>query len=238
MVVPSGPPKTVILAVPDPNVSDQFSVALDGAGHQTITVRTLARLMQELETAAPAVDLLVIDLQIGGQGIDTARAIRALSPRTPIVVLSGSVGSAADVRELARLGIDSYVNDHCAVPMILPALAPRLFPDSFDRRTSARVTLNLPVAYRFGDTIATAPTLNLSKGGLGVRTIAPLEVGTQVHVQFRLPDSQGEIEAASRVTWRNDRAGMGLQFEDVQRPGQTAVDEFVDRQMSAGRPAV
>lgn len=237
MVVPSGPPKTVILAIPDPHVSEQFSVALDGAGHQTTTVRTLGKLMQELETA-PALDLLVIDLQIGGHGADTARAIRTLSPETPIVVLSGSVRNAADVRELARLGIDSYVNDHCAVLLILPALAPRLFPDSFNRRTSARVTLSLPVAYRFGDTIATAPTLNLSKGGLGVRTIAPLEVGTQVRVQFRLPASQGEIEATSRVTWRNHGAGMGLQFENVQTPGQTAVDEFVDRRVSAARPAV
>ena len=163
--------------------------------------------MQALESETPTLDLLVLDLRLGAPGIDLARDIRAQSPRTPVVVLSGSVSSAADVRELARLGIDSYVNDHCTGPLVLPALAPRLFPDSFDRRTSARVTLNLPVAYRFGDTIATAPTLNLSKGGLGVRTIAPLDLGTEVRVQFRLPASHGGIVATARVTWSNHRAG-------------------------------
>ena len=235
MAEPSGPPKTVLLAVSDPQVNERFSVALHGAGHRSVPVRTRDEMTQQLETASTAVDLLVLDLRLGADGVEAARTARTVSPDTPIVVLSGSVGSAADVRELAGLGIDSYVNDHCAIPLILPALAPRLFPDSFDRRTSTRVTLNLPVAYRFGDTIATAPTLNLSKGGLGVRTITPLDVGTTVRVQFRLPASQGDIEANSRVIWSNQRAGMGLQFEDVRTPGQSVVDEFIDRQSRAGR---
>ena len=236
MATPSGPPKTIMLAIHDHSVSKQFSVALHGAGHRTVTVRTRATLMQELKAAPPSPDLMVLDLRLG-EGVDLARAVRTLSPGVPIVILSGSVRSATDVRELVPLGVDSYVNDHCAVPQILPALAPRLFPDSFDRRTSVRVTLNLPVAYRFGDTVATAPTLDLSRGGLGVRTMAPLDVGTEVRVQFRLPASQGDIEATSRVTWSNQRSGMGLQFENVQPPGQAAIDEFVDQQASVHRPS-
>ena len=236
MVTPSGPPKTIVLAIPDPRVREPFSVALHGAGHRTVTVCTPPTLMQALEAAADSTDLLVLDLRLG-EGVDLAGAVRALSPGVQIVVLSGSVRCASDVRELALLGVDSYVNDHCAVPQILPALAPRLFPDSFDRRTSVRVTLNLPVAYRFGDTIATAPSLDLSRGGLGLRTIAPLDVETEVRVQFRLPASQEDIEAASRVTWSNQRSGMGLQFEDVQPPGQSAIDEFVDQQASVRRPS-
>jgi hypothetical protein len=60
------------------------------------------------------------------------------------------------------------VNEYSAVQHILPSLAPHLFPDNFNRRGSPRVVLGIPVAYRFGNTIAAALTLNLSKGGLAI----------------------------------------------------------------------
>ena len=109
-------------------------------------------------------------------------------------------------------------------------LVPRLFPDSFDLRTSTRVTLNLPVTFRFADTVATAPTLNVSKGGLAVRTLAPLEAGTSVLLQFRLPWSSRDIEAESRVAWSDHRTGMGLQFERVEASDQSEIDQFIDQQ--------
>ena len=92
------------------------------------------------------------------------------------------------------------------------------------------MTLNLPVTVRFADTVATAPTLNVSKGGLAVRTLAPLEVGTRVLLQFRLPGSSRDIEAESRVAWSDHRTGMGLQFERVEASDQSDIDQLIDRQ--------
>ena len=154
----------------------------------------------------------------------------------PIIIFSGLIDSAAEVRALSELGITRYINEHCAVPRILPSLAPQLYPDSFDRRTRVRATLGIPIALRFGDSIAAALTLNLGKGGVGVRTVSPLDAGTKVSVRFRLPASQREIAAASRVAWSDRRPGMGLQFEEVETPDQSAVDEFVDQQFFGGPP--
>ena len=229
MAQSSAPPKTVIVAVHDRQTRERFSAALQLAGHHAVEIRTQADLLAHVQAPLAVADLIVLDLRLGGPGAEAARAVRAHDSRTGIVILSGSVGNAQEVRALTALGIDSYVNECCADQHILPSLAPRLFPDSFNRRTSPRVTLDLPVAFRFADTIATAPTLNLSKGGLGVRTMTPLEVGTKVHVQFRLPGSQTDLAADSRVAWSDQRAGMGLQFEEVGMVDQSAVDEFVDQ---------
>ena len=76
--------------------------------------------------------------------------------RLPIVVFSGTIASAGEVRELSSLGIAGYVNEYSATQHVLPALAPHLFPDSFNRRGSPRVALGVPIAYRFGNTIAAA----------------------------------------------------------------------------------
>ena len=95
--------------------------------------------------------------------------------RLPILVFSGTIASAEEVRDLAALGVAGYVNEYSAVQHILPSLAPHLFPDNFNRRGSPRVVLGIPVAYRFGNTIAAALTLNLSKGGVAIRTMSPLD---------------------------------------------------------------
>jgi uncharacterized protein (TIGR02266 family) len=121
------------------------------------------------------------------------------------------------------------------VQHILPSLAPHLFPDNFNRRGSPRVVLGIPVAYRFGTTIAAALTLNLSKGGLGVRTMSPLPMGTKVRARFRLPGSKRDIEAESRVAWSDRRVGMGFQFEKMPAEDQAAIDDFVDQHFFSNR---
>ncbi len=227
----AGSPKTVIIATGDRDVRERFSAALHGAGHAAVGLSSSDRLLDYVEGAAGSADLLILDLRLDAGGVEMARRLRSLAPRASIAVLSGSVGGAANARALSALGIDAYVNEHSAAQRILPALAPKLFPDSFNRRTSMRVTLAIPVAYRFGDTIATALTLNVSRGGLGIRTMTPQDTGTKVHVRFRLPDAPVDVEALSRVAWRDQRAGMGVQFEQVAAPAQTALDEFVDEQI-------
>lgn len=223
------PPKTVIVAINDDYTRERFTTALQDAGHHTVEVRTQAELLTSVQAPVGVADLVVLDLQLGGPGVEAARVVKVHQSKTSIVILSGSVRDAGEVRELVSLGVDSYVNEYCADPHILPSLAPRLFPDSFNRRTSTRVTLDIPVTFRFAETIATAPTLNLSKGGLGVRTMTPLKTGTKVHVRFRLPGSQRDLNAVSRVAWTDHRTGMGLQFDEVGMVDQSAIDEFVDQ---------
>jgi uncharacterized protein (TIGR02266 family) len=145
-----------------------------------------------------------------------------------LLIFSGTISSAEEVRELASLGVAGYLNEYCAVQHILPSLAPHLFPDDYNRRGSPRVVLGIPVSYRFGNTIAAALTLNLSKGGLAIRTMSPLAVGSKALVRFRLPGSKRDIDAEARVTWSDRRSGMGLQFETVEPMDRTAIDEFVD----------
>ena len=166
------------------------------------------------------------------------RAIRKLdSGRLPILVFSGTIATAEEVRELAALGVAGYVNEYSAVQHILPSLAPHLFPDNFNRRGSPRVVLGIPVAYRFGNTIAAALTLNLSKGGVAIRTMSPLQAASKVRVRFRLPGSKRDIEAECRIAWSDRHVGMGLQFERLESVDQASIDEFIDQHFFSNRKA-
>ena len=231
--------KTVIVADDTAFVRDRFATALLGAGHKALTVKSAAELLGRLRADLAQVDLVVLDLRLPhAGGIELVRAIRKIDRgRIPILVFSGTIASAEEVRDLASLGVAGYVNEYSAVQHILPSLAPHLFPDNFNRRGSPRVVLGIPVAYRFGNTIAAALTLNLSKGGVAIRTMSPLEQGSKVRVRFRLPGAKVDIEGESRVAWSDRRVGMGLQFERVEPAEQQAVDEFVDQHFFTNRKA-
>jgi uncharacterized protein (TIGR02266 family) len=229
--------KTVVIADDTAFVRDRFANALQGAGHRAVTLKSAAELLARIRVDLAQIDLVIIDLRLPHSGgVELVRSIRKFDQgRLPILVFSGTIASADEVRELAALGVAGYVNEYSAAQHILPSLAPHLFPDNFNRRGSPRVMLGIPVSYRYGTTIAAALTLNLSKGGVGIRTMSPLESSTKVRVRLRLPGSRRDVEAESRVAWSDRRVGMGLQFERVEPAAQMEIDDFVDQHFFTNR---
>ena len=222
--------KTVLVADDTAFVRQRFKEAIESAGHRAITVDTASELLARIRAQKATLDLLVIDLRLPqSTGVNIVRQIRRLDDgRLPILVFSGTISSAEEVRELARLGVAGYVNEYSAVQHILPTLSPHIFPDTYNRRSSPRVVLGMPIAYRFGHTIAAALTLNLSHGGVGIRTTSPLASGTCARLRFRLPGGKKDIDVDAKVSWSSPRAGMGLQFQRVDADDQRAIDDFVD----------
>src|SRR5688572_30300355 len=170
--------KTVLVADDTAFVRDRFRVAIEGAGHKAVTAQNGPELLERIRVSKAEIDLVVLDLRLPqGHGVAMLRAIRKLDQeQPPVMIFSGTIASADEVRELGTLGVTGYVNEYMAVQHIVPALVPHLFPDSSNRRSSPRVVLGIPVAYRFGSTIAAALTLNISRGGLAIRTTSPLAV--------------------------------------------------------------
>jgi uncharacterized protein (TIGR02266 family) len=231
--------KNVIVADDTAFVRDRFRAALHNAGHQACAVADATELLVRIRSDSAGVDLVVLDLRLPPvQGVALVRALRTVNGfRAPIVVFSGTIANADEVRELARLDIAGYVNEYSAVQHILPALAPHLFPDDYNRRASPRAVLGISVAYRLGNTIAAAVTLNISRGGLAIRTTSPLTPGTLVRARFRLPGSTREIDAEAQVRWAERRVGMGLQFTRIEAADLAAVDEFVRAHFFTNRKA-
>ena len=231
--------KTVLVADDTAFVRDRFQTALEGAGHKAIAVKSAVELLARIRTDLHEIDLAVLDLRLpNAPGVELIRSIRKLDDgRLPILVFSGTIASADEVRELASLGVAGYVNEYSAVQHILPALAPHLFPDNFNRRSSPRVVLGIPIQYRFGNTIAAALTLNLSHGGIAIRTTSPLDAGSRIKVRFRMPGHKRDIDAEGRVAWSDRRVGMGIQFDAVDATHQTVIDQFVDAHFFSNRKA-
>lgn len=231
--------KTVLVADDTAFVRNRFKGALEHGGHRAVTAQTGPDVLAVIRAHGRDIDLIVLDLRLPQvHGLELLRAIRKIDARCPpIVVFSGTIASADEVRALAACGVAGYVNEYASVQHILPSLAPHLFPEHYNRRSSPRVMLGIPVAYRFGNTIATALTLNISTGGLAVRTTSPLIVGAPLKARFRLPAAKQDFDVDARVAWTDRRVGMGLQFTAMSEATQAAVDDFVQSHFFSNRKA-
>jgi uncharacterized protein (TIGR02266 family) len=230
--------KCVIVADDTAFVRDRFRTALESAGHRASTVGDAAGLLARVKDNGTPVDLVILDLRLPQtQGVSLVRSLRRIDGfSAPIVVFSGTIANAEEVRELSSLGVAGYINEYAAVQHIVPALSPHLFPAEYRRRSGPRVVIGVPVSYRLGNTISSAVTLNVGRGGLAVRTTSPLEKGTELRVRFRLPGGP-EIDAEASVAWSNPRVGMGLQLTKISDADQAGLDRFIHLHFFTNRKA-
>src|SRR5262249_4169926 len=128
--------KTVLVADDTAFVRERFRAALENAGHKAIVVKSAAELLARIKSDLASIDLVVLDLRLPyATGFDLVRSNRKLdSGRLLIIIFSGAIANADEVRALAALGVSGYLNEYSAGQHILPALAPHLFPDNFNRR--------------------------------------------------------------------------------------------------------
>jgi uncharacterized protein (TIGR02266 family) len=219
-----------LVACDTASVRDRFKAALDAAGHRAMMVKSVAQLFAHVRADFDDLHLIVLDLKMPhASGIDLVKRIRKLDRgRLPILVFSGSVQDVDQVRELAAHGVSGYLNEYTAVEHLLPSIAPHLFPGNFPRREHARVVMGIPVSYRIGKTITAALAMDLSAGGMAVRTKNPPVRGTILRVKFALPGSRRELETEAVVCWSVQKAGMGMQFTKLKAQDGELINNFVE----------
>ena len=221
--------KTILVAHRVAAVRDRFAAALADARHAYVVASTAAAARTAVADETKPVSLALVDLGLSEDAIAFVRDLGTTARRPlPILVFSGSVEAASQIAALAALNVAGYMSEHASTPQILPALAPHLFPDSFNRRASRRVALGVPVSFRAGQSLTGAVTLDVSRGGLAIRTMSPLPPGTLIQLTMRLPATQEDIEAAGRVAWSDRKVGMGVQFERLSAAHQQLLEEFLD----------
>jgi uncharacterized protein (TIGR02266 family) len=97
-------------------------------------------------------------------------------------------------------------------------------------REHERVPFTVRVQYRTPSSFLVAYSVNLSRGGVFLETNNPADVGSDVMLQFAVPDA-GPILVSGRVAWRRSDAsdegpaGIGVEFDDM----VDSLGEVIDR---------
>ena len=91
-----------------------------------------------------------------------------------------------------------------------------------NKRQHARIPVSLQVSYLSKGDLQKDLVINLSPGGLFVRTSKPLDPGTDIDLEVLIANEETPIHVRGKVVWlRPDPgqpSGMGIQFTGVMGP--------------------
>jgi uncharacterized protein (TIGR02266 family) len=104
-----------------------------------------------------------------------------------------------------------------------------------EKRRFARTELSLLVQYRFNtfEEFLAEYALNISAGGMFIRTDDPKTEGSIIYLQFSLKDGSRLIEGMGRVVRVNPpgvvgrTAGMGIEFLNFDDDSMALIDEIL-----------
>jgi type IV pilus assembly protein PilZ len=108
-----------------------------------------------------------------------------------------------------------------------------------DKRGEDRAAIQLRVDYKRLNTFFADYTKNISKGGTFIRTVKPLDVGTEFVFVLSVPSHNKQLELKGEVVWvvteekadADNPAGMGIKFKFENDAEREKVDDFVEKLM-------
>ena len=79
--------------------------------------------------------------------------------------------------------------------------------------------------------------VNLSEGGIGFQSVAPLESGQTVILKFKLPGEKNDLESRAEVAWSNESGKRGgLRFVELTADARAQIRALADEESAAEAP--
>lgn len=104
-----------------------------------------------------------------------------------------------------------------------------------ERRKFPRIDTSIKVNFDNGMESFTEFTLNLSLGGLYIKTIRPLAMDSVITVDFKLPGFEHTFSINGKIVWRKTEGtgeeppGMGIEFMDLSSEDKQILIQYVAR---------
>jgi uncharacterized protein (TIGR02266 family) len=102
-------------------------------------------------------------------------------------------------------------------------------------RANPRYEVSIPVDCSTREVFVSNHVSNISRGGLFIRSDAPLPLNAEVSLVLRLPGSEECIRATGRVIWNYDMKkgttrivpGSGIRFVDISPSDRATLERFL-----------
>jgi len=188
--------------------------------------RALARLTKT------KIDALIVDCDLNG----TAQFLRELQrenrlPNTvPLVIMGGPQSSNNLDQTGALFAFEKPISVEQAVRTL--SAARNMIMDG--RLRYHRAGLEVPVAMSFNSHgKADGHLINVSQGGIQVRTDSVLETSKPLRISFELPGARSVLKAQAEIAWQDQRGNVGIRFVKVTPRQQRTLQLWLAQQYFA-----
>ncbi len=138
-----------------------------------------------------------------------------------------------------RLDVDGTISKTYGPHQIAFVINRLLFPGQQNRRLHGRALANLSVSYRLLEDHRTfdGDTVDVSVGGIFIRSFNPLGIGEQVKLTVHLPHEATPVRCNAKVVHNRtyisgpeaimQPAGMGLNFMEIMSADRSRIFDFI-----------
>ena len=176
--------------------------------------------------------LIVSDLEMPGMnGAALCRAVRDDADLAGTHFLMITPGEEASDRVRAiRAGADDVLMKPLQRVELLGTVG-RFLADNTVRGLP-RVAVDTPVTIYLSKDQGRGQALNLSRGGMFVKTDLPLPTRSEWRVRFHLPETPAQLTPTAMVVWRAPEGspmgpGLGMRFVELDGRAARTLDDFV-----------
>lgn len=172
------------------------------------------------------IDAVIVDYDLAGAD----ELVRKLGPTRrgedaiPLVLMSGPLHHD----QLRRNGADFFFEKPVSVEQAVHTLAAARNLILRGRLRYHRHALQAHVSMVANRRHMDGELLNVSRGGIGVRTKADLRAGEIVRLRFSLPGRKLVVQAQAAVAWRRPNGDVGLRFDEIQKASQDELQLWLE----------
>jgi hypothetical protein len=178
------------------------------------------------------IDALIVDCDLTG----SSRLLRDLqapamqSKTVPLVIMGGPRRVDTLHDSGALFAFEKPISVEQAVRTL--SAARNLIVDG--RLRYHRTGMDVPVSVKSkGRKAKDAQLINLSQGGMQIRTDASVEGASPLQISFALPGSKSSLKARAEVVWQDNRGNFGVRFVKVPQPQQRTLQLWLAQQFLA-----
>ena len=211
---------------------------LRGGGYAVQTAPSGAEALKVARATLP--DAILLDVEMPGMdGFETCRRLKTdpLTGAIPVAMLTATLDPQL-TQKAFKVGAEATILKSVSAARLLNMLQVVL-STARGRRTAPRAVVALAVEYEDAERVAAGETLDMSEGGMFIKSANPAAVGTLLLLRFAVPGGP-RWECCARVAWarrpedeRTSPPGMGVQFLDVPPEARAAVTAFIAARTTA-----
>jgi CheY-like chemotaxis protein len=181
-------------------------------------------------------------------GLELARRIRNSQPnRQAAVVMLSPMDDLAVMRSAFGEGADFVLPKQLTDARVRPILAAMDSPGWKGKRHTARLPLFADVICIWGERTFPLRSMNISESGMLLQPSIDVEVGQEVSLDFRIPETSAALSVRARVVRKEGAERVGVEFLDLTPENRNAIQIYVmgrlkgpdlPREKTFGRPSL
>jgi len=159
------------------------------------------------------IDAIVVDYDLTGADalVKKLESLRRGDDAIPLVLMSGP----RHQDEMQRSGADFYFEKPVSVEQAVHTFAAARNLILRGRLRYHRQAVHAGVSISANKKRLDAELVNVSRGGIGVRSKESLPVGEALELKFSLPGRNLVLQARATVAWQKPNGYVGMRFEEI-----------------------